>query len=74
VALMASSMAVQHPARRAPPPSSSRHALAFFLAAIAVLLIAYVFVRLCQYTGTPARSTSSPAPLWGAGPRSRACV
>src|SRR4026207_926003 len=40
VALMAPSTAA--PVGRATP-------LAFFLAAVAVLLIAYVFVRLCQY-------------------------
>src|SRR3954467_4228390 len=68
VALMAPSMA----ANINPPGTAGlvgrATPLAFFLAAIAVLLIAYVFVRLCQYY----RHAGSVYVFAGATPRPRA--
>ena len=49
VALMAPSMAININPQGTATLVGRATPLAFFLAAVAVLLIAYVFVRLCQY-------------------------
>ena len=49
VALMAPSMAANINPQGTAATVGRATPLAFFLAAVAVLLIAYVFVRLCQY-------------------------
>jgi amino acid transporter len=75
VALMAPSMAANINPQGSAGLVGRATPLAFLLAGLAVLLIAYVFVRLCQYYRHAARSTSSPArrsargsassPAWG---------